>query len=116
MAPPMASRARSRSIRATATGAGIRHPCRHRGCGDPRAALGQLFPGLVADAPPPRRAGAHLGDRVGSGARTGVRRMRMPSLVNTASKTSVNLTSRSRIKKWKAARRSPKSISRFRAC
>jgi hypothetical protein len=36
------------------------------------------------------------------GARTGVRRMRMPSLVNTASKTSVNLASRSRIKNWKS--------------
>ncbi|MDT7761235.1 MAG: hypothetical protein QOC63_655, partial [Mycobacterium sp.] len=32
------------------------------------------------------------------GTRTGVRRMRMASLANTASKTAVNLLSRSRIK------------------
>jgi hypothetical protein len=37
-------------------------------------------------------------DRVRSGARTGVRRMRMSSLANTESTVSVNLLSRSRIK------------------
>jgi len=35
-----------------------------------------------------------FGDRVRSGARTGVRRTRMPSLVNTASNTPANLLSR----------------------
>jgi hypothetical protein len=48
------------------------------------------------------------------GARTaGVRRMRMPSLVNTASKTSVDLTSRSRIRSGKPprARRGPSADS-----
>jgi len=44
------------------------------------------------------------------GARTGVRRMRMPSLAKTASKQSVNLLSRSRIKNVKLATRSPRSI------
>ena len=39
-----------------------------------------------------------FGDGVGRGARTGVRRMRMSSLANTASKTAVNLASRSRIR------------------
>jgi hypothetical protein len=39
-----------------------------------------------------------FGDGVCSGASTGVRRMRMASLANTASNTSVNLLSRSWIK------------------
>jgi hypothetical protein len=50
------------------------------------------------------------------GARTGVRRMRMTSLVNTASKALVNLVSRSRIKNLNVARRSPRFITRLRAC
>jgi hypothetical protein len=41
------------------------------------------------------------------GARAGVRRMRMASLANTASKVAVNLVSRSRIKNVKLAARSP---------
>jgi hypothetical protein len=40
---------------------GLRHPCRHPGRGDPQAALGQLFPGLAARAPPPGRGGSDVG-------------------------------------------------------
>jgi hypothetical protein len=39
-----------------------------------------------------------FGDGVRLGARTRVRRMRMPSLANTASRTLVNLLSRSRVR------------------
>ncbi len=48
---------------------------------------------LAADGADPS-----FGDRVGPGALTGVRRMRMASLANTALKVSVNLLSRSLIK------------------
>jgi hypothetical protein len=45
-----------------------------------------------------QRADPALGDRVGPGARAGVRMMRMPAPPNTASKVAVNVLSRSRIK------------------
>src|SRR5918998_4348383 len=64
----------------------------------------------------PDGADPSFGDRVPRGARTGVRRMRMPLLVKTASKTPVNLLSRSRIKNLKLAARSPRSIKKLRAC
>jgi hypothetical protein len=50
------------------------------------------------------------------GARTGVRKIRMPLLVKTVSKTLVNLLSRSRITSVKLATRSPRSIRKLRAC
>jgi len=50
-------------------------------------------------------------DRVRPRCCTGVRRMWMPSLAKTASKASVNLLSRSRIKNMKFATRSSSSIS-----
>jgi hypothetical protein len=40
----------------------------------------------------------------------------MPSLANTASKGSANFASRSRIKNRNEVIRSPRSITRFRAC
>ena len=50
------------------------------------------------------------------GARTGVRRMRMSAPANTASKAAVNLLSRSRIRNRNCSARSPRSMSRLRAC
>ena len=50
------------------------------------------------------------------GARTGVRMMRMSAPANTASKAAVNLLSRSRIKNRNWSARSPRSMSRLRAC
>jgi hypothetical protein len=73
--------------------------------GEVRHVLGQHGPtlALVEDEHPIQQLAAEgadpsFGDGVRPGARTGVRRMRMASLVNTASKTSVNVLSRSRIK------------------
>jgi hypothetical protein len=48
--------------------------------------------------------------------RTGQRRMRMSAPTNTASKAVVNLLSRSRIKNRNCSARSPRSMSRLRAC
>ena len=83
------------------------------------AAVDDQFPVLQFAAD---RSDPSLGDPVRSaipfarGARTGVRRMRMPSPVKTGSKTSVNLLPRSRIKNLKGATRSPRSISKLCAC
>src|SRR4029450_12506752 len=50
------------------------------------------------------------------GARTGVRRIRMPSDSKTASKRSVNFASRSRMRKLNCPTRSASSMSGLRAC
>ena len=55
-------------------------------------------------------------DRVARGARIGVRMTRMSVPVKTASKAAVNLLSRSRIRNRNWSARSPRSISRLRAC
>jgi hypothetical protein len=53
------SRAQQRPQRLPA--AGVRHPHRHVGAGDPEAAVRVVLPGLAARAPPPRRGGADHG-------------------------------------------------------
>ena len=55
-------------------------------------------------------------DRVRSRCPTGVRMMRMSAPAKTASKAAVNLLSRSRIRNRNRAARSPRSMSRLRAC
>ena len=54
--------------------------------------------------------------RVRPGARTGVRRIRIPSERNTSSKAAVNFASRSRMRKRSGAVRSVNVLMRLRAC
>ena len=57
-----------------------------------------------------------FGDRVCPGCPDRVRMMRMSAPANTASKAAVNLLSRSRIRNRSCSARSPRSMSRLRAC
>ena len=50
------------------------------------------------------------------GARAGVRTIRTPCVVKTSSNDPVNFVSRSRIRNVNCAARSPRSITRLRAC
>jgi Helix-hairpin-helix containing domain/AAA domain len=70
----------------------------------------------VVEACAAQGADKALGDRGRRGARTGVRRMAMSAPAKTAAKTGMNLASRSRIKNRNCSARSPRSISRLRAC
>jgi hypothetical protein len=62
------------------------------------------------------RAHPPFRERVRPRARTGVRRIWTPSEPKTASKLSVNLASRSRMRNLNCPTRSPRSMSRLRAC
>lgn len=76
---------------------------------------------LAGDQHPVQALAAGAGDpafrdRVRRGARTGVLMIRILVAVSTASNAAVNLASRSRIKNLKPSARSPRFISRLRAC
>jgi hypothetical protein len=65
---------------------------------------------------PPASADPPLHDRVGTGAWTGLVRIRMRVAWKTSSKAAVNFVSRSRVRNLIVLAWPPGSISRFRAC
>jgi predicted transposase YbfD/YdcC len=70
----------------------------------------------VVQALAPQRSCIPLGKRIRPGDGTGVLVIRTPVPASTSSKTAVNLLSRSRIRNLNRAARSPRPISRLRAC